>query len=164
MSKLALVSLDQSTANIGFSIFLDGVLESWGLLKPDWPRLDLVRAFVKDYCSQLKSEGYDVTICCESIYLGVNPLTFRQLAILMGHIQAATYECGARFELVTANEALFALTGIQTSPKHPVKRPQRKALIIEAASSLAGEPLKEDVADSIALGLAHLKKQAEPAL
>ena len=159
---IATLALDQSTSAIGYCTIIGSELESWGLLKPDWPRLDMVRSFVKDYCQQFRAEGYEPIVVVENIYLGLNANTFRQLAILMGHIQAATYDCGAEFETVTANEALFALTGIQTSPRNPVKRERRKALIIEAASSLAGEKLKEDTADAVAIGLAYLRKQAEP--
>ena len=153
-----ILSLDQSTAQIGHSSWINSKLESWGNFKPDWPHLDFVRSFIKDYCQQFRAEGLAPCVVIEDIYM-LNVVTFKQLAILRGHIEAATYDCGAELQVITANSALFALTGMKSSPRNPIKRPERKRLIIEAASKLTGATIQEDAADSIAIGLAYLKQK-----
>ena len=158
VDRIGILSLDQSTVQIGHSTWIDKKLESWGNFKPDWPRLDFLRSFIKDYCGQFRAEGLSPCVVVEDIYM-LNTVTFKQLAILRGHIEAATYESGAEFHVITANSALFCLTGMKSSPKNPIKRPERKRLIIEAASKLAGELIQEDAADSIAIAVAFLKTE-----
>jgi Holliday junction resolvasome RuvABC endonuclease subunit len=163
VNSIGLLALDQSTVQIGHSTWLNGKLESWGNFKPDWPKLDFLRSFIKDYCGQFRAEGLSPTIVIEDIYM-LNTVTFKQLAILRGHIEAATYECGAELHVITANSALFCLTGMKSSPRNPIKRPERKRLIIEAASRLAGESLQEDAADSVAIAVAYLHSITQQAI
>lgn len=164
VARLGVLSLDQSTEKIGHSTWVGGTLESYGLFEPDWPRLNDTRSFVKDYLVQFASEGLTPVLVCEDIYYSKNIVTYRALATLMGHLQAACFDCGGLFDIVTANDALLTLTGIKASPRNPVPRAERKKLIITEASRIAGDLLQEDVADSVAIGWCFLKRNEKQAI
>lgn len=154
LNRIGILALDQSTKMVGHSTWVNGTLESWGQFKPDFPRLDYLRNFVRDYCYQFKAEGRSPVVVCEDIYYSKNVLTFRQLSILLGHIQAVTYDSGAEFCLITADEALYAITG----KRERLVREVRKQTITALASRMAGRPLRQDESDSIAVGVAYLQK------
>lgn len=163
-SGTAILALDQSTKMIGHSTFLNGDFEASGQFEPDFPKLDNLTYFIKDYLEEFVREGYKPILVAEDIYYGKNVQTFKTLAILMGHIQRAAFDCKAEVWLSTANNALKALTGVVTSPKNPVDREHRKAMIIKAATELAGYETQEDESDSIAVAKAYLDGWADPVM
>lgn len=170
-SKHALIALDQSSKAVGWVVFIDGVFESSGVLKPDPPDYDLLRVWMKDMIGQLRAEGNEVEVVVESVYLASYPVrdkktgriimqpqaqTFKVLVQTQSHVWAATREMGIPVCEMTAFDAMKALTGINNIA---TKREVRKAAMIENAERLLGTTVTEHQADAYGLALAFLQNK-----
>ena len=157
----ALIALDQSSTHVGWCVFLNGVFESSGVLKPDPPNYDLLRYWVKDMVGQLKAEGYEVTVAVESIYLaffGGRPQaqTYKVLAQTQAHIWAAAREMHTEVVEISAYNAMRTLTGIT---KVATKREIRKAAMISHAKDFIGHEVSEHESDALGLALYWLEQE-----
>jgi len=158
----ALIALDQSSSAVGWVVFLNGVFESSGVLKPDPPHFDLLRYWVKDMVGTLKDDGYTVEVAVESIYMAIyggrpQVQTFKVLAQTQAHIWAAARDMKVEVSEVTAYDAMKSLTGIN---KVATKRDVRKEAMIANATRLIGQPVSEHESDAYGLALAYLQRQA----
>lgn len=153
-TRYAVLALDQSSHTCGWSSWLDGQLEAWGEYEiVDYPTLDSFRNWIREFLEQFEAEGYFPIVVAETIYLGLNPQTFKVLAWMQGNLNAAVRDVGRELVFISPNEALKTLTG-----KSKLKRVDRKKAMIEAASKIAGKSVSNDEADAIGLGYAYLNK------
>jgi len=156
-TRYAVLALDQSSHTCGWSSWLDGQLEGWGEYEiMDYPTLDNFRGWIREFLEQFEAEGYLPVVVAETIYLGLNPQTFKVLAWMQGNLNAAVRDVGRELVFISPNEALKTLTG-----KSKLKRVDRKKAMIEAASKIAGKSVSNDEADAIGLGYAYLNKGTE---
>src|SRR3990172_9121384 len=166
--KESIFALDQSTKHIGFAIFLDGVLESYGEEMADPPDYDLVRNWTRDHIGTLQDEGYHVTCAVETLHLHYYPVknpktgrverkpqvkVFEKLVRVQSHIWAASRDMKCPVVQVTPYDAMHVLTGIS---KITTKSEDRKAAMVLYATKIVGEAVSDHVADAIGIGLAHL--------
>lgn len=150
------------------------VIESYGEERADPPNYDLVRDWVRDHIGTLQDEGYHVICVVEDLYLNYYPVrnnktgrverkpqvkVFETLVRVQSHIWAAARDMKCQVEVITPYEAMHVLTGI-TDVK--TKREIRKAHMVKCASEMLGTTVSDHVADALGIGLAFLKKQADP--
>lgn len=167
----ALIALDQSSTNVGWVVFLDGVFESSGVLKPDPVDYDLLRFWVKDMIGTLKTDGYEVDVAVESIFLKSYPVkdkktgkmkmqpqaqTFKVLAQIQAHVWASARDMGCKVTEITAFYAMKTLTGIN---EVATKTEIRKAAMKKHAEEFLGYEVSEHEADALGIALYFLEQQ-----
>ena len=171
---MLIIGLDQSTTAVGYSIFKDGELIDYGLIKPKSSKKTLCVNIAPSphlYSITMPEEEYGTTLLrisaisdvlshlfnrynpdvvyFEEIYENRNPKGFRSLARLQGFIACLCWQKAIRYCIVEENKWI----SYWGTYSREIKRPERKADIMKKINDLYGLDITtDDISDSIAIG------------
>ena len=171
---MLIIGLDQSTTAVGYSIFKDGKLIDYGLIKPKSSKKTLCVNIAPSphlYSITMPEEEYGTTLLrisaisdvlshlfnrynpdvvyFEEIYENRNPKGFRSLARLQGFIACLCWQKEIRY-CIKEESTWISYWGTYSKE---VKRPERKADIMKKINDLYGLDITiDDISDSIAIG------------
>lgn len=180
---MRIIGIDQSSSATGVSLFVDGKLADYTLIKPksskkaesvavDYaPHLTAITMPEADYgltllrISAIVDEIEKILITTspdvvyfEEIFNASNIAGFRSLARLQGFIAHTCWKLGIRYVIVEENKWINSIA----TYGRDVKRPERKADIMRRMNDLYGLDINvDDVSDAIAIGTYALKAEKE---
>lgn len=180
---MKIIALDQSSTATGLSIFNNGELADYALIKPksskkveettieQSPHLYEIKMSEENYGTTLlriseitdllevifKEEKPDV-VYFEEIYSSNNLASFRSLARLQGFIAHLCHSLGVRYVIVNESKWIKYFGKYDES----VKRPERKADIMKKINGLYDLDISvDDVSDALAIGTYAINLEGE---
>ena len=182
---MKIIALDQSSTATGISMFVDGKLVKYCLIKPKVSKKvdSLVREYDKNthiYALKMPEEMYGITLLritaitdllenifrnerpdvvyFEDIFENRNPKGFKSLARLQGFIAHICHSLNIRYEIV--EESKWISSWGTYSQK--TKREMRKADIMQKVNDLYGLDITiDDLSDSIGIGKYAIENENE---
>ncbi len=171
---MLIIGIDQSSTSCGYSVFKDGELIDYGLIKPKSSKkvqyVDIERSphlytitmpeeeygttllrisAISDVLDSLLNRYNPDVVYFEEIYENRNPKGFRSLARLQGFIACICWQKAIRYCIVEENKWI----NYWGTYNREIKRPERKADIMKKINDLYGLDITiDDISDSIAIG------------
>jgi len=153
---------------IGWVIFKDGELESFGELAPDpLEGFYRVRQWLKNRFKMIsvRDPKPEVTVAVESVFLGQNPNVFYNLTRVKAFIEVITLENAHSYREVSALQSFQAITGLKQYPlKNPddpdsgrskTRKPAIQSAVKEKYPVLSDEG--EHISDACAIAVSIIK-------
>ena len=150
---IKILSIDSSTNASGYAVFIDGELNSYGLL--DMKQIKNIEQRMKEMTQSIykiiDAERPDIVVV-ELTSVSRNVQTQRHLTMLLGAIYGKCIDLDIFWCALRPSEWRSAISG-----ERPSRRDELKKWSIEKVSELFGKDIdSDDISDAVLIGLAYI--------
>lgn len=145
---MTILVLDQATKCTGYSVWVDGKLQSYGALEvadKDLSAIERIRE-MRNKCIGIVKKCSPDMLCIEGVQYQSNQAVYSQLSQLQGAVMTIAFD---------DDISLYIIPPVVWKGHCEIKgkkRAEQKANTIEMVKSMYGLEVSEDIADSIGIG------------
>lgn len=154
---MRILSLDQATRITGYALFIDTGLANWGCI--DCHKLpegdERINQMILKIYETIRAAKPDIVVF-ENVQLQTSPKTLMMLARIQGAIMGYCLEHEIEWQVYMPTQWRKILGFSQGKD---TKRKELKKQAIEFAGNVYNIQFKEDIAESVSIGLAYLKSK-----
>lgn len=145
---MKILALDQSTKCTGYSVWVDGKLNDYGVIEVTDRQMTAIERIreMRERCSDIAQKCDPDAICIEGVQFQSNQAVYSQLSQLQGAIMTIAFDRDTSLYIIppTVWKSYCEIAG--------KKRAEQKANTIKMVKDMYGLDVSEDVADSIGIG------------